>query len=116
MYKKYIICGGICFIVGILLTCSIGLYFFSKGNDRHKQLLEQRDTTIHELRTSLTESTTTIEQLREELSRSESIRDKLSKLNSQSGIEVESSLDIIKRLRDNQSELRKRLSKTIKED
>ena len=116
MYKKYIICGGICFLVGVLLTCAIGLYIFTKGNDRHKQLLEQRDATIDELRTSLEGSTTAVESLRKELSQSENIREKLSKLNSQSGIEVIDSLDIVRQLKDNQSELRGRLSKTGEEN
>jgi septal ring factor EnvC (AmiA/AmiB activator) len=113
VYKKYIICGVICFIVGVILTCAIGLYFFSKGNERHQQLLEQRDATINKLRTSLTDSTATVITLKTELD--DAIRE-LEKINSQSGIEVSDSIDIIKQLRDNQSELRNRLSKTGEEN
>jgi septal ring factor EnvC (AmiA/AmiB activator) len=113
VYKKYIICGVICFVIGVLLTCAIGLFFFSKGNERHRQLMEQRDATINELRTSLADSSTTVKSLKTELN--DAIKE-LEKINSQSGIEIESSLDIIQQLRSNQSELRKRLSKTTKEN
>jgi predicted RNase H-like nuclease (RuvC/YqgF family) len=113
VWKKYIICG-IIFIFEFIFICTVGYSFFSKGNERHKQLLEQRDSTINELRNTLEDSETEIKQLREELSRSEDIREKLSKLNSQSGIEVDDSLGIVRQLKDNQSELRKRLSKTGK--
>jgi septal ring factor EnvC (AmiA/AmiB activator) len=113
VYKKYIICGIICFIVGVLLTLTIGLYFFSKGNDRHRQLIEQRDATINELRTSLEDSTTTVSTLKTELD--DAIRE-LEKINSQSRIEVSDSLNIVRQLKDNQSELRKRLSKTSTEN